>query len=153
MTHPIHQYRLTLEQILERATPANFEKIRGIYFLLENDELVYIGQSTNIMARISHHIADPDKSFNQHTIMPVVPEVSLNDLEAILILKYKPKYNTSIPVNAFFCSKETARKRYGIPGNIMNKAIRAEALHPIYLAGRVYFELRELVQLAPAGLL
>ena len=60
-----------------------------IYFLLNDDEVVYVGQSKNGIARPVSHC---DKVFNRIKILPC-KMTELNYLEDIYIVKYKPKYN------------------------------------------------------------
>ena len=70
----------------------SFEMNSGIYFLYNNDELVYIGQAFNISKRIMEHLLESRKSFNK-VRYNLVPRESLNDVETTLIKALKPKYN------------------------------------------------------------
>jgi excinuclease UvrABC nuclease subunit len=62
----------------------------GVYFLWDEDELVYIGESENIYLRIGQHIKDGRKRFDDFTIY-ITEDRKL--LEAYLINVLKPKYN------------------------------------------------------------
>ena len=64
-------------------------KICGVYFLFKGEELIYIGQSINIMGRINtHHISDWDTySYVE------VPKWDLSDTEREYIYKFKPPRN------------------------------------------------------------
>ncbi len=66
--------------------------ICGIYFLLENDIVVYVGQALAISARISKHIHDKKKSFDKVRYLECSKE-ELNKKEKYLIAHYHPKYN------------------------------------------------------------
>jgi hypothetical protein len=61
----------------------------SVYFLYDEAELVYIGQSTNIPARIASHMRD--KTFDSVAVFPV--ESGALRVEAANIRHYKPKYN------------------------------------------------------------
>lgn len=64
----------------------------GIYFLFEDDEIVYIGQSVNVLSRVSTHITDPEKRFNRACYVPIARE-ELNDIEDAMIAMFKPRHN------------------------------------------------------------
>lgn len=61
-----------------------------VYFLFDEEELIYIGQSTNACARISAHTRD--KKFNSITMLPV-PKENLDYIELLYIQKYNPAIN------------------------------------------------------------
>ena len=65
---------------------------KGVYFLFDNKQLVYIGESNNVYMRIGQHIKDGKKKFDSFEIYPC------NDrkkLEGFLIRALSPKYNVS----------------------------------------------------------
>lgn len=65
----------------------------GLYFLFDDDELVYIGKSKNIKKRlIQHHIYQKD--YHQIKMTSVIDSLLLDDLEKALILLCKPRLNT-----------------------------------------------------------
>jgi len=70
----------------------------GIYYLLDGDEIVYIGQSRNVSYRIAAHISEGQKIFNRYLFFPCNIE-DLNATECEEIIKYKPKYNKTIPIS------------------------------------------------------
>jgi hypothetical protein len=77
---------------------------KGIYFLLKKIsnvmyEIVYIGQSENILSRIGQHIVN--KQFSNYSHIPILCSSSLNDIERFLIRVYSPRYN--IQSHSTFC--------------------------------------------------
>lgn len=66
----------------------------GIYFLYDDDELVYIGQAYNITRRITDHILEATKKFN-NVRYNLVPKELLTEVETTLIKALKPKYNVA----------------------------------------------------------
>ena len=70
--------------------------IKGLYFLYNNGELVYIGVSTkNIYSRIQSHLND--KEFDSYTWCATEDKNILKELcelESVLIKKYKPIHNS-----------------------------------------------------------
>lgn len=68
-----------------------------IYFLLEGETIVYVGQTVNLKSRLKEH--SKNKTFDRVEYFftsKTKPETDL--LEAVLILKHLPKYNKSLPV-------------------------------------------------------
>ena len=63
-----------------------------IYFLIKDDEVVYVGQTKYGLSRPFSH---RDKEFNQIEIIKCA-EANLDILEDKYIIKYQPKYNTKI---------------------------------------------------------
>jgi hypothetical protein len=61
----------------------------GVYFLIDTGKVVYVGQSTNVYARIaSHH----DKVFDSFAFMPCNKKV-LDNLESLYIHILRPALN------------------------------------------------------------
>lgn len=67
--------------------------IRGIYYLFNKWELVYIGQSENIIRRINQHI---DKDFDEFSYIEIDRNIWLDDIEKEEIRKYKPRLNKNL---------------------------------------------------------
>ena len=88
-----------LDRIVELAAPFLWpeQKTCGIYFLLDCDEIVYIGRSKNLRARFLQH-SSSDKIFNRHFYV-FCREENADEIEAFFILQFKPKYNKRIPIN------------------------------------------------------
>tara|TARA_R100000231_G_scaffold139613_1_gene121630 strand:- start:239 stop:640 length:402 start_codon:yes stop_codon:yes gene_type:complete len=67
-----------------------------IYALISNNEIVYIGQSTNILNRLSTHLSS-FKEFDSWTIIENLGDFTtskeVNRLEEKYIRKFLPKYN------------------------------------------------------------
>ena len=64
----------------------------GVYFLIEKDEIVYVGQSVNVFARVSHHYQDGEKVFDSFCYISCEKE-ELNILESLYILIFQPRCN------------------------------------------------------------
>ena len=74
-----------------------------IYALIKNNKIVYIGQSSNILGRLSSHL-NSNKSFDSWSIIDswsYIDSDSFNKIEMEYIKKFKPKYN-----------QELTKKRY-----------------------------------------
>ncbi len=75
-----------------------FQLNPGIYFLFNEDEIVYVGQAMSPKERISHHFKhklSPGRMFDSYSIIRC-DKKDLNKLENYYILKYTPRYNKTI---------------------------------------------------------
>lgn len=70
----------------------NFNVISGVYFLFNNSELVYVGQSENIVKRIHEHT---DKLFTHYSHIKCSKK-ELLVLEKKYIQTYNPVYNINL---------------------------------------------------------
>jgi len=66
------------------------EKVSGVYFLFDGDDLVYIGQSVNVHKRVSSHIGS--QKFTRYAFLPCHP-IKLLEEEARMVRILKPKNN------------------------------------------------------------
>jgi len=90
-----NMHKITQEQIetiIQKSKPVN--RIEGIYFLIKNKEIVYVGQSNNIVARVGSHLSDKTKSFDSYSFV----EISrLNEVESYFIHNLRPEFNRKRP--------------------------------------------------------
>lgn len=83
----------TLLRESEIISAANtWELATGVYFLIDGDKVVYVGQSVNVYARIaSHH----DKVFERFAFIPCEREM-LDSLESLYIHILRPPLNADM---------------------------------------------------------
>lgn len=81
----------SIKSLLREKGICKYERVSvcGIYFLVLNESVVYVGQSIDIYSRTGNH---SDKLFNDIYIIECKQE-KLNELEKHFILKYQPIYN------------------------------------------------------------
>jgi len=103
----------------------------GIYFLIRDGEIVYVGQSTcNILERIVSHLRNKD--FDSFTVIHMTSDVDLNAVEAAYVYALRPEYNKSMPPGSPHVSLQTLQKRLGLTwdetGYLVNQSgIQADA--------------------------
>jgi hypothetical protein len=73
----------------------------GIYFLIANDDIVYVGQSVNVHSRVAKHFALGLHVFDSYTYV-LCSRRDLDALEAVYIQKFKPTLNCSYPYKTVF---------------------------------------------------
>lgn len=115
----------TLNELLEKRKKLKCSP--GIYFLFDEDEVVYVGQGMFPENRIKSHLSS-EKIFDSYFVIRC-DKKDLNQLEAKYILKYCPKYNqvithlnTSVaPLGRIF--PKTKNKTLTIPGIIIGNKL------------------------------
>lgn len=65
--------------------------LRGVYFLIKNGEIIYIGQTPNLFRRIGEHI--PGKTPTHYAFIPVPEPQDLTRAERLHINKFRPALN------------------------------------------------------------
>ena len=81
------------KQILEAAIPC--KTLVGVYFLVYEEKVVYVGKSIDVLRRISRH-RDNDIRFDSYAVINCEPD-DLDGIESRYINALLPKYNTSAP--------------------------------------------------------
>lgn len=82
----------------------------GIYFLILGDEIVYVGQSVDVLGRINTHYREGQKQFDSYSFVKV-PAEDLCNQEAKYIAEINPEYNrTMLPGCGYFSLKQWAGK-------------------------------------------
>ena len=63
----------------------------GVYFLFDQDSLIYIGKSENVFRRLNDHVRN--KFFDNYSFIKCNTEKDASSLEKEMIIKYKPALN------------------------------------------------------------
>ena len=89
-----------------------FIEVVGVYFLVKDEKIVYIGQSTNIFKRLYEHKKDKTKVWDSYSYI----ECSAGELdivESLYIFKYEPIYNgySQEPNYQYVCADKPKYKR------------------------------------------
>jgi excinuclease UvrABC nuclease subunit len=79
---------------LNRSSTAISGVCAGVYFLFDQNELVYIGQGWNCFLRAAEHTRkESDKKFTHWNFIPLEDEMERKKMERSLRDIFKPKYN------------------------------------------------------------
>lgn len=114
------------------------QNLPGIYFLLRNNKIVYVGQCKKGLARLYAHCSD--KKFDGYYFKQCDVE-NLNNIEAYYICNFEPQYNQTIPSNEYFKSKSQLKEIFKVSGVKLNKMIREKQIKP-YFHGS-YFNIKD----------
>ena len=111
---------------------------QGIYFLLDGDEIVYVGQSKNIFARIGDHVRG-SKDFDSFTFIDLdIDGDDLNLAEAELIYRLEPKYNKNVPrSNGQYMLEEHLVNKFGGDLDKLREVAKQLGISP-RLRGKLY---------------
>ena len=85
----------------------------GVYVLTYGDEVVWVGQSKQMPARIGKHITSSDFSFDGVYIMPCAT-ADLDAVEALLIVNLNPRYNSRSPYEYYHRIKQPLIGEYDL---------------------------------------
>jgi hypothetical protein len=90
-----HKRLLRESEIVEQAKPVHTRT--GVYFLVKDDRVVYVGQSINVYARVNDHIKN-GKDFDNACYIPCLRQ-GLNVLESLYIHVLQPEQNGHAPIS------------------------------------------------------
>jgi hypothetical protein len=96
--------------------------VRGIYFLFDGKDIVYVGQSVNMNYRVGQHVVS-DKEFDSWNYVEIKAEC-LDEYEAEYIMHLQPKYNKAIPKNTIWHSIDAVKRKSGVGKLKLRKIIK-----------------------------
>lgn len=103
---------ININHIISTQIKLQKEDLTGVYFLLKDNHIVYVGKTTNGMHRILTH---KDKDFDSYAFFKVRQD-NLDLVESLNIIHYKPTYNkvfTSLSFTGLSNVNEKCRKKFG----------------------------------------
>ena len=95
----ISPHSLKKYKVEDWKTIRKFPEKSGIYFIFDREEeLIYLGKSSNIKKRLRAHLSSsyiqvPKTDIISAAYILMSKEIELKLAEALYLLKYKPKYN------------------------------------------------------------
>lgn len=126
-------------------------KYSAVYYLIDNDEIVYVGQSIQVFGRLSYHMSSRSKRFNGIVILDV-KQGNLNRVEATEIVTHNPKYNQNVclPVQDKYMTPRQISTKFNADYRRVNKIIKSRKCSPVFqfTNGRKvrYYEVSELME-------
>ena len=112
----LEKYNISTDEVLSKKKPAWTSQITGIYFLIDKNEVVYVGKSVDIYNRISTHSRDASKIFDSFSILEC-PTEFLKILETHYIFKLRPFLNNIFPEHCEYKSFVQLKKLLDVPTN------------------------------------
>lgn len=112
---------LEKDEILKRKKEISEEERCLVYFLIKDNEIVYVGQTIQGLLRVYTHCGQKD--FDSYFAIKCEKE-KLNEVEASYIVKFNPVLNGNLPKNTIFAGKQKIKKQLRIEGHAFNFIIR-----------------------------
>lgn len=133
----INPFLMDIDTVLKTAVNVKkmFPSDTYIYFLIHNEEVIYVGQTTQLMTRIAYHTTC--KTFDSINYFKVEEE-DANLIEAIMIVKFDPPLNNAMPGQELYVSYEQLKKMYGLSKKQIQKLIGKDF---VCAAGKLYVEM------------
>jgi hypothetical protein len=91
------------EEIIKNKINIDKNIYKGVYFLINKNKIVYVGNSKNILARIAVHLNKNKILFDSYYFIEKSQDSV--ELESRYILKFLPKNNTMIASNKILINK------------------------------------------------
>jgi len=113
-----------------------------IYFLILNNEIVYVGQSVTPINRIYAHATDKTKNFDSYVLI----ECDLDKLdfyETEYIIKFNPIYNQQLPANSYYKGFSGLKNLYNIKDKDIKEIVQQYNLQIYLIGNKHYIRLRE----------
>ena len=112
---------MELKEIIQGKQEIHNFKGNYIYFLLKDNVVVYVGQTTQGVQRIFAHCND--KVFDSFNMIECSKK-KLDETEAYYITKFNPKYNIQLPNNDTYLSINQIKNNYRIDKRAINKIVK-----------------------------
>lgn len=119
---------LNLEYILDNKV--KHETKPCIYFLISENEIVYVGQTLSLPNRLIRH--KKDKEFDSYYAYECKEEV-MTKLECYFIIKFNPRYNKLLPQGSNeYITLNMLKNRFGIGKIKAKKMIMSKGAEPVF---------------------
>lgn len=112
----------TKQQILESAQPI-WKSVTGVYLLIKDGKVVYVGQTGDIIARVSFHITEGVKQFDSFSYVECL-QTELNNVEAHYIYEFCPTYNIQTPSSNMYKTARGLKELFGLSAIIIKRWIK-----------------------------
>lgn len=119
---------LNSEYILENTV--KYEMKPCIYFLVSENEIVYVGQTLSLPNRLLSH--KKNKEFDSYYAYECEKE-DMTKLECYFIIKFNPKYNKLLPWESDeYLTLNMLKNRFGIGKIKAKKMITSKGAEPVF---------------------
>jgi len=121
----------------------------GIYFLIRDGRVVYVGQSVDVWSRIAHHAGANRHIFDSYAFEPCSRD-ELNDLESEYIMALKPVGNMGAPLSERYATLKMIKRLKGINQNTLKRFARMRGIEPVHqLSGTWYYRVADFAEVLP----
>jgi len=97
---------LESDEIINKSKSERSLRKPGVYFLIKNNVIVYVGKGRLVWTRMSSHASHKNYDFDRFCVIECKTEKDAAALEAVYINKFLPKYNKTIEPIARYTEQE-----------------------------------------------
>lgn len=135
---------LVSQLISAQRIPFGREKSFCVYMLYREDQVVYVGSSMCIAARISQHSAQ-GKEFDSYSSVAVESIEEMHELEVRCIARFNPEYNMGLnsTSKSGFVGMSNLKVRYGLRATAIKKVAQKFKVETLYFRGLAYYNEKE----------
>lgn len=117
-----------------------------VYFLLDKNEIVYVGKTVNFNQRLKHHMQS--KKFDSYFLLKCESQSEIDKLEFDYIVKFEPKYNKILPQSDRYLSVNKLKDRFKIGAWDFKRFVKQKGIkHLVCLAGTSYYDIEDFKEL------
>lgn len=102
-----HEIAAAERSIVQASVDCRAQDTCGVYFLIRDDKIVYVGQSLDVAARVVSHRRDANKRFNRAAWVECEPD-RLDEVERFWIRALRPEHNRAGLQDVFAAETEMA---------------------------------------------
>lgn len=121
--------------IKHKKTKVDLKNEHHIYFLIKDDEVVYVGKSTGYKSRIKSHLQTKD--FDSYFSLKV-HDYEFDYLELYYIDKFQPFYNGNLPYTERYMSISKIKSMYDFKTWDLKRFIKNNNINPKFKLGDQY---------------
>ena len=99
----------------------------GVYFLIREQQVIYVGQSVDVFARVVYHARERTKIFDRYTVVGCQAD-ELDKLEAHYIGRFNPPLNAVVPTNEAYKSLAQIKKAYDVSALVLKAWIAGKKI-------------------------
>lgn len=119
-----------------------FDQNYYVYFLIKNEEIVYVGATVNFVRRLHQHKVDKD--FDSFNYIRCCSDEEMNKLELEYIVKLKPKYNKSLPTQYRYVPARKVKASKKINEWDFKRFCKDNDVKPFLILGtRTYYDMQD----------
>ena len=129
----------------KRDAKSLLEEEYSVYFLIEGEEIIYIGKSTNYQNRLHQHKID--KEFDSFYVHSCKNRSEMEILEFKMIAKYKPILNKTLPTVEIYPSANKLKSYLNMGAWEFKRFLKKYDIKPFTeYNGLNYYEMQDLLK-------
>lgn len=119
-----------------------FENSFYVYFLIKEEEIVYVGATIDFVRRLHQH--KKNKEFDSFNYIRCSSDEEMNKLELQYIMELKPIYNKQLPIQSRYLPKTKIKNSKQLNEWDFKRLCKNNDIKPFIILGtRSYYDIQE----------